>query len=221
MNLGNLALRPGPCSCFSLTLVKPMCPLCSNKDCQWHSPVELSWKPKGHSKWKVRLKVEISGFFGNSVVPCNVLLEAILWKHVLMKQTHERACDVFFQSRCFRWYMMFRRSEKGTLQTVNEALVWQCHATPPWSSLGFADPAMFRWSHFFTGLHFRERNTPTNFLWYSSWFFPLSLTHSDSVEPCGFCRLEPLLPIRVWHLLLDWTAGTLTTKSGIDPKNYF
>lgn len=97
MNLENLALGPGPCSCVSLTQVNSMCPLWSNKDCQWHFPVEISWKPKDHSKWKLRLKVEMPGFFGNSVVPCNVLLEALLRKDVLMKQTHERACDGFLE----------------------------------------------------------------------------------------------------------------------------
>ena len=44
------------------------------------------------------------------------------------------------------------------------------------------------------------------------------LTHADPAEPCGFCWIEPLLPIHVCCLLLDWTAGILTTKSRIAPK---
>ena len=34
-----------------------------------------------------------------------------------------------------------------------------------------------------------------------------------------FCWMGPLLLVHVWCLLLNWTAGILTMKSGIAPKN--
>ena len=39
--------------------------------------------------------MEISGFFGDSVVSCGVFLEAVLGWDVLLKQILERACDVW------------------------------------------------------------------------------------------------------------------------------
>jgi hypothetical protein len=41
--------------------------------------------------------VEIPGFFGNSIVSCDVFLEAVLWEDVLLKQTRERACEVLLK----------------------------------------------------------------------------------------------------------------------------
>jgi hypothetical protein len=42
-------------------------------------------------------EVEISGFLGNSVVSHDVILEAVMGEDVLLKQTHERACDILLE----------------------------------------------------------------------------------------------------------------------------
>lgn len=50
--------------------------------------------------------MEISGFVGNSVVPYDVFLEAVLGESVLLKQTCERLCDMFLEKlerACYAW----------------------------------------------------------------------------------------------------------------------
>jgi len=42
-------------------------------------------------------EVENFGFFGNSLVSQDVFLEAMLGEDVLLKQTHEKACDILLE----------------------------------------------------------------------------------------------------------------------------
>ena len=46
-------------------------------------------------------KVAISGFFGDSVVSCDVFLETVLGEDVLLKQTRE---DVLLKQTCERLF---------------------------------------------------------------------------------------------------------------------
>lgn len=112
-----------------------------------------------------------------------------LWEDILLKQTCERAYHILLDQ-------MLRKNIDITPQTVRRC---SCIATPCNASLVFITQREVRTSH----------GVPTDF----RYFYCLNL-----VEPCGFCWIKLLLLIRVWDLLLDWTAGILTMKSGIALK---
>ena len=141
------------------------------------------------------------------------------WKFLVSLTT--QLCHVMFSgSYLVRGHMMFGKNINRIPQEVRGCF---CIAMPCKCSFFTG----LHWSYFFwcllifVGLHFIERNAPKNFLWYSSWFWPLLLSYVDSVEPCCFCWIKPAILICVWCLLLNWTVGILTMKSKITPKNYF
>lgn len=109
------------------------------------------------------------------------------WDDILLKQTCERAYRILLDQ-------MLRKNIDITPQTVRRC---SCIATLCNASLVFITQREVhqRTSH----------GVPTDF----HYFHCLNL-----VEPCGFCWIKLLLLIRVWDLLLDWTAGILTMKSG-------
>lgn len=94
--------------------------------CQRHFPIKIPWKRKGHSKWKWRPKVKMSGFFGNSVVPCGVFLEGVLWKAILAKQTHERACNVFLEQMVERTHDVWKEYKWNPINS--ERFLLHCNA---------------------------------------------------------------------------------------------
>jgi len=151
--------------------------------------------------------VEISGFFGNSCVTwylsgsCLVsgcLAEIDIWEGVLPEQTFEK---MFFWSKCMRGHVMICR--RGYMMLGKNS-------------------AMFRWSLWVSLCREKCAIEPC-------WFWPLLWIHVNLAEPCSFagycwflfcvcCWTGLLLLISVRHFLLDWTAGILTRKSGITPK---
>ena len=74
--------------------------------------------------------------------------------------------------------------------------------------------AVLCWSSLiFSCLDFTEKNTPKNFSWYSSTFFPLLRTQFGRAS--RFLRSDCY-----WFMfgVLDWTADILTMKVGTAPK---
>ena len=78
-----------------------------------------------------------------------------------------------------------------------------------------------RWSPIFANLHFLERVTTENFSWSTEWFWLLPLTCEDSPEAWIFLLDHATADSLCLVTLLNWTAGILTMKIGITPKNYF
>ena len=141
-------------------------------------------------------EMEISGFLNNSVVSGDVFLEAVF----------QEGMRCFPENRHFRRHVMFRKNINGTPKIVrgHSCTGILCHV-----------------SLVFTGLHLLERNC-TKALPVVFW-----LILATSTDLCWFSGallflwIELLLLIHVWCLLLNWTAGILTTKSRTALRNYF
>ena len=151
-------------------------------------------------------KVEISGFFEDSVVSADVFLEAVLWEDILLKETHawlfwwdlecggfffwklpgKRACGVLLEWMLQRTLDVWKGLKHHlkvdnivALVCLGVLLVFDglCWC---WSSL------MMLW-HWFTlpssliiiCHDFIERNTPKNVWWYSGGFLLLLKTWAD------------------------------------------
>lgn len=146
---------------------------------------------------------EISGFFNNSAVSCDVSLEAVLWEGM----------QCFAESRHLRGWVMCRKNRSRTPQTVRALFCSAVH----WSSLVFI------------GLHWSslvEKNVPKKkksrgILTDSGCFHqPIRLVQirRSLTVSAGSCRHYWFL-FAVWCLLLNCIAGILTTESGIAPNS--
>ena len=144
-------------------------------------------------------EVEISYFFGDSVVSCDVFLETILWEGVFA----ENRCVVFF------WKLPWKRACDVLLECMLETTCdawrgykyipavkrWHCMvlvhlATLCWSSLGFADTDL-NWGHCGIGSpcplclliiichDFLESKMYQRTWWYCSGFLPLLWTQAN------------------------------------------
>ena len=141
--------------------------------------------------------------------------EADIWKDVLLKQIHERAHDVLPEQKLQR-VCDIRKNIHITFQTVRGCL---CTAVPCKASLVFTSCATrCLFSLVFAGLQFLERNTPKNFLRYSSCFLLLLLTYANLVASCSFCCIGPLywsmFGVCYWtRLLISWQWRLLPPKT--------
>lgn len=159
-------------------------------------------------------KVEISSFFWKLGCSTWCFSGNCLLRGCFTEADTQQGMRCFAEAETFRDCMVFGESINGTPQTVRWCF---CITTLCDALLVFTSCATFRWSLFFNGLHFVERNSPKKLL---VLFRLLPLTH-DLARPGGFCWMEPWLLIGVWCFLLDWTDGILITKSSVTPKNYF
>ena len=128
--------------------------------------------------------VEISGFFGDLAVSCDVILEAVLWEDVFLRQTLEKSCDI-----------------------------WKEYALNPTDSewcfcLGLPNdlPLLV-----FACCDFMKRNAPKNFSWYSDCFLLFLWTCANLAESfsfywimCGVCRLD--WTVAADSCLMFWTG---------------
>lgn len=142
-----------------------------------------------------RQRVEISGFFTNSVCVTwcfswGCLVREGMW--------------CFAENRHLRGRNMVRKNISRTPQIVREC----SYISMPCNS------SLLHWSLL---VFILEKNAPKNSR-YTGWLWPLPVTHKDSAEPCCFCWIVPQLLIHIWCLLLNWTAGILTMKGEIAPK---
>ena len=160
--------------------------------------------------------MEISGFFGNSVVSHDVFLEAVLWEDVLLKLTHERMFCWIRQTKehmmlcwsgCLRGRVMLRKSINITPWIWEVALALLCHA-------------MLLWPHFSglrrSSLH-REKHIKELLMVF--W-----LILAISLDSCKFCGALQLLLKRASAtdscsvFVSELTADILTTKMGTTSK---
>lgn len=136
--------------------------------------------------------MEISGFFGHSVVSCNIFLEAIFR-------------GVFCWSRCWdvvllRGHVMFGRNIHITQQTVSALLLWfslQCFLGLCWcsSSVGLLGKDLLVFADFHSSWLCREKTTkellmvfwlllaaPENLWWFADPLLLLLLLFCPGIE---------------------------------------
>ena len=92
--------------------------------------------------------LEISGFFGDSVVSCDVFLETVLWEDVWLKQTHKRMLWGEQTHSAF-WKLPGKRACDALLERTRERTGdfwkeykynptdsgWECGVGSPWHPL--------------------------------------------------------------------------------------
>jgi len=180
--------------------------LCSRKglsltECNcWSSSGWWSWAlgplQDGHymfcdvtAKCETRLvEVEKFWFLWKPLVSQDVFLEAMLWEDVLLKQTHEKACDISLEHTLEGGQDVYGENKCNPRE--RERTFLHCY------TLQYIDG--LSWS----SIH-NEKCTKEPVL------FGLLLVASAAtcwLEPCGFCQVKALLLICVLRLVLDSTA---------------
>ena len=152
----------------------------------------------------VPLEAEIVGFFGESVVSCDVFLEAVLWEDVLLRPSHERVlfwnlscervCDVLLEQRFGRLHGVWKDYKYNPTDSERLPLHW--FALHPFAGLCWGCSCIDIPCNASLFFHFC-----LSFSWYSGCFLLLLWTCADLMESPGFFWIELLW---VWCFGLDW-----------------